>query len=70
MLKNLVIVFETPAEAIFDQVMCILFRLTQKPSGSLVPLRDLLDKVQTKDGFKWEKQIIIFTYSLEDYLRN
>jgi len=35
--------------------MCIFFRLTQKPSGSLVPLKDLIDKVQTKDGFKWGK---------------
>lgn len=37
--------------AIFDGIMRILFRLTQKPAESLVPLRDLLDNIDTKDNW-------------------
>lgn len=31
------------SEIVFDEIMRILFRLTQRPSESLVPLRDLID---------------------------
>lgn len=34
-------------EAVLDQLMTIFYRLTQKPVGSLVPLKDLLDTIET-----------------------
>lgn len=38
---------ENATEAVLDQLMTIFYRLTQKPVGSLVPLRDLLDIIET-----------------------
>jgi hypothetical protein len=37
----------TATKAVIDQLMTIFYRLTQKPVGSLVPLKDLLDIIET-----------------------
>jgi hypothetical protein len=59
---------ENATEAVLDQLMTIFYRLTQKPVGSLVPLKDLLDKIETPYPVHQPKANARLEQFFKDYL--